>query len=137
MALDIRVLAGNVNVGAQITNYLVNSSGVPTTGGAATAAATTPFAIRDDHWTIQDSPPAAAFSGGPPFRNGSALAYQSYPNTRQSIPIVVEGSSHDNAASLLRGLRHLINQAVYLQPAILYYKPANATNPLYFNILSG
>lgn len=131
MATDVRLIANGV------TYYLSNSTGSPVSGGAATAAATTPFALLNDGWAMQAAQPAAAYSGGPPFRLGSTLAYQSYPNTVQSIPLTVSGSSHDNAASLLRNLRQQINQAISGLACVLYYQPSTATNPLYYEVQSG
>lgn len=131
MTTDIRIIAGGT------TNYLINSSGTPTPGGAATAAATTPYSVLNDNWTMQAAQPNSAYQGGPPFRNGSTLAYQAYGNTQQSIPISVTGSTHDNVAALLRSLRQLINQSISGLPAVLYYKPNGATNELYFEIQSG
>lgn len=131
MATDIRLIASGT------TYYLSNSSGSPVAGGAATAAATTPFALLNDGWTMQAAVPDAVYQGGPPFRNGSTLAYQAYPNTTQAISISVSGSSHNNAVSLFQGLRQLINQTLYAAPCVLYYQPNTATNPLYFEVLSG
>lgn len=131
MATDIRIIAGGV------TNYLINSTGTPTPAGPATAAATTPFALLRDDWTMQATEPVTAFQGGPPMRNGSPLAYQAYGNTQQSIPFSVQGSTYDTTAAFLRNLHQLINQSISGLPAVLYYQPNGATNPLYFEIQSG
>lgn len=132
MALtDIRIISGGV------TNYLINSSGSPTIGGAATAAATTPFALLREDWVMMPAEPIPAMQGGPPFRNGSDLAYQAYGNTTQMIGFSVQGSSHDNTVALLRSLRNLLNQTLMATPAALYYQPSTATNAMYFEIVNG
>lgn len=130
MASDYRIISGGTIL------YLVNSGGVPTPGGAATAAATTPWAIRLEEWTPQAAPPSPIWSGGPPFADGRALISQSYDAVTETIPLILVGSTHDTLVARLQQLRRLATAALFATPALLLCQPSGATSPVYFEILS-
>src|SRR6185436_7482256 len=84
--------------------HLVNSSGTPTAGGAATAAATTPFGIRQG-WHPTPAEPIMA--------QGSQLDYPDayYEPVQETIPIYVVGSTHENAVTRLQELQRVLPRA--------------------------
>lgn len=118
------------------TWHLNNSSGAPTVGGAATAAATSPFMLIDDSWTVQSAPPDVLWSGGPPFHDGSIPVVRTTPNVTESFTLICAGSSHDNSASLVRTLSQLLNTALFTAPCVLGYQPSGATSMMYTEIYS-
>lgn len=130
MALDVRIISGGS------TYYLVNSSGSPTAGGAATAAATTPYSINVAQWTQNAPRREMIYAGGAPFRIGSSPIYNGFNNVVETVEIGINGNSSDNAIGSIRLLRKILNVALYSAPAILYWKPNGATNPVYFEIYS-
>lgn len=132
MALDVRIIAG---VGGT-TYYLVNSSGSPTAGGAATGVTTTPYSLNAAQWTQTAAQRQITYAGGPPFGIGARPLYAGFSNVTETVEIGIAANSADNAASLLRQLRQILNQALYSFPAILYWKPNGATNPAYFEVYS-
>lgn len=130
MASDYRIIADGV------TLYLNNSSGKPTSAGAATAAATTPWVVRAPDWTLTASAPQTLLSGGPPFRNSSTAVNQAYGVVTETIPLLLDGGTHDTMVARLQQLRQLSNQAVYGLPAVLYVQPSGASQVVYYEILS-
>jgi hypothetical protein len=112
--------------------HLVNSSGTPTAGGAATAASTTPFAIRRG-WSLNAPEPQPVWGGGPPFTPGRRLAYSSYDNVVERIPISVRGSDHENAVTRLQELK----LALTPQPAVMAVQPTGSSTIMYTEIYSG
>lgn len=115
--------------------HLVNSSGTPTAGGAATAASTTPFSIRHGY-TIGSAEPAPLWSGGPPLRNGSTLIGRAYANVEERIPIAVLGSTHENAVARLQELKRALATALYSSPAILVVQPTASSTAMYSEVYS-
>jgi len=113
--------------GNGVTLHLNNSSGVATIGGAPNAAATTPFIVVDEQYTIQAPNPEPLWSGGPPLRDGSSLLDQSYPNGSDSIVVACYGSSPDNLASLIRQLDQLL---LATTPIVFSIQPNGTTSPL-------
>lgn len=82
--------------------HLVNSSGTPTAGGVATAAATTPFAIRHP-WHPMPAEPIVI--------PGAQLEYPDVhyePVADPPIPISVIGSDHENAVARLQELKRAL-----------------------------
>lgn len=130
MALDVRILSGGS------TFYLVNSSGTPTAGGAATGAGTTPYSVNAAEWTLSASPRQVIYSGGMPFRVGATPLYVGYENVVETINIGLRGSSADNTISLIRQLRQILNTALFSTPAVLYWQPHGASQPTHFEIYS-
>jgi len=87
------------------TIYLNNTAGAVTPGGDPTVGALTPFAIRGG-WTPAAAEPDSAFASSGPLSAAARLAYSAYPLTvQETIPIGVEGTSHNNAQRLLGLLR--------------------------------
>lgn len=126
MAADIRLIASGT------TYYLINSTGVPSAGGAATGASTTPYMVLDD--------PDAGFVWGlntpprPPTPFGSSSF--GWPDvTDQPMYIAIAGTNHDTVASNVRQLYQIFNRAFYDKPVQLYFSPNGATSPIYFNII--
>lgn len=130
MASDYRIIVGGT------TLYLSNSTGAPVAGGAATAAATTPWMVRLTDWTPTSAPPRTIWSGGPPFRNGADPLYQAYETVTETIPLVLSGGTHDTLAARLQQLKQLANVALFGVPALLQVQPSGATSPVYFEIYS-
>lgn len=130
MPLDVRIISGGT------TYYLVNSSGTPTRGGAPTGASTTPFSLQTASWTQSAAERQTVYSGAPPFRVGSSPLYAGYGNVTETLNIGVMASSADNLADLLRTLRRVLNTALFSTPAVLYWQPQGASQPVYFEIYS-
>lgn len=116
--------------------HLVNSTGGPVTGGVATAAATTPFSIRAG-FTLAVPPPMPIYGGGPPFHPGQQLAYSSYDNVQQTIPIHVSGTDHENAVLRLRELKLALAIGAQTVPPIFAIQPTTSSSLMYGEILSG
>lgn len=95
--------------------HLVNSTGTPVAGGVATAAATTPFAVKRG-WRPMPAELVAVYSG--------QLSYPdvSYGPVQETMPIVVIGSDHENAVARLQQLQRAILPANGL-PALLEIQP--------------
>jgi len=119
--------------GNGVTLHLQNSSGAATVGGAATAAATTPFVCVDEQYTIQAATPSPLWSGGPPLRDGSDNIDQSYENVSESIVVAAFGSSQDNLASIIRQLNQLLLAGT---PVVFSVQPNGTTSALYTEILT-
>lgn len=115
--------------------HLVNSSGTPSAGGVATAAATTPFSIRHGY-TIGSAEPQPLWSGGPPFRHGNSLIGQSYANIEERIPIAVLGSTHENAVARLQELKRALATTLYSTPPILVVQPTASSTAMYSEVCS-
>lgn len=113
--------------------HLVNSTGAPVAGGVATAAATTPFAIRD-RWALSVAEPIAMMSGGPPFRYGAGLAYLGYDNVVETIPIHVTGSSHENAVARLQELKRAVNTTLFSTAPLMSVLPTSSSTIMYSEI---
>lgn len=128
MASDYRIIS------PATTLYLVNSSGTPTAGGAATAANTTPWAIRSD-WVLAAPEPDTVYGGGAPLVSGASLRQLTYPNVTETVTLAYLGTSADGAAD---AMTLLSNQFATLAsaPAALYAKPNGATNATYYAIYS-
>jgi hypothetical protein len=121
MASDYRITGNGTTV------YLVNSSGNPTSAGAATAAATTPWGIRFADWTPTAAAPNTLFAGGFPVA-------QSYDVVEETIPLILVGGSHDTMVARLQQLRQVAATWQFSTPAILTAQPSGATSPVYFEI---
>lgn len=128
MPLDVRIISSGS------TYYLVNSSGTPTSGGAATGAATTPYSVNAAQWTQTAASRQVLYSGGPPWRVGSTPVLAGYGNVTETIEIGISGSSADNTISLIRLLRQILNTALTGAPAVLYWQPNGASQPAYFEV---
>lgn len=130
MALDINI------TGNGTTLYLVNSGGAATAGGAATGISTTPFMIYDDGWTVTAPSSVPIWSGGPPFRNGSAFVQRDYQNVTETFTLMLFGSTHDTTAARLRQLYQTLNTAQNLIPCVMAVTPNGSTNKMYTEIYS-
>lgn len=115
--------------------HLVNSNGSPTAGGAATAANTTPFAIRQG-WSLQPPTPLPIWGGGPPFIAGRRLAYSSYDNVTERIPIAVLGSSHENAVTRLQELKQALATVSATTPAVFSVQPTGSSTAMTTDVYS-
>jgi hypothetical protein len=137
MTANIYLISGGTNYymsldGAKRTHY--SGSGTPWT-----VQSTTPYdlAMNDmtgQRWIPQNSPRQEVYGGGPPFRNGQSLVYNSYGNVVETIPLQIYATSHDNAVKLLQQLRQILNTALYSVPCILAVQPDGATNTVYYEI---
>lgn len=127
-------MATRVKVGALFLN---NSTGFAVAGGAATGENTTPWAVRDANWTPQAPTPLPIWGGGPPFSAGRALAYQSYDDVTEQVPLFLDATSHDDAAAELQLLRTAVLRTITEVPAILEIKPDGATNSMYAEVKTG
>jgi hypothetical protein len=128
MPLDVRIISNGT------TYYLTNSNNQPTQGGSATAPNTTPYSINVKEWTQTAARREMIYSGAPPFRVGSSPLYAGYNNVTETLEIGISGSNSDNVASLIRTLRTVLNTALYTVPALLYWQPNAASQPVYFEI---
>lgn len=114
------------------TLYLVNSTGRPLAGGSPFAPGTTPLGVRPD-WTPGASEPAAAFTGGTPLANGSRLAILSNGNVNETLPLVYQGATSDDARRAAQLLRRQF-ASLFAGPCLLYARPSGALEPTYFAI---
>lgn len=130
MPLDVRIINGST------TYYLVNSSGSPTVGGGPTSAASTPYSLNAAAWTQTAAPRRTIYTGGPPFAVGSRPLLRGWGNVTETVEIGVAGADADNVALRIRQLRQLLNSALVSAPALLYWQPHGASNPVYFEIYS-
>lgn len=85
--------------------HLVNSTGTPIAGGAATAAATTPFAI-DKGWRPMPAPPIVVQGSQTDYPD---MHYEPIEDT--PIPVAIIGSSHENAVARRQELIRAITPA--------------------------
>jgi hypothetical protein len=74
------------------------------------------------------------YGGGPPFRNGQTLIYDSYGNVIETLVIQCRASTPDNAVTLLQQLRKILNTALFSTPCQLAFQPNGHTNAVYFEI---
>lgn len=104
---------------------------VPTTaqtaGGVATAAATTPFAIRG-RWAIASAPELPLYAG-------QQLIAKSYDLVTQTIPINVVGTSHEDVVAALRALKLALNTSRYSVVPLLSVLPTASSTIMYAEIL--
>ena len=114
------------------TLYLANTSGSPTPGGSPFSPATTPLGIRPD-WTPDASEPNASFMGGAPLVNGSRLAYFSNENVEETLPLVFQGLTADEARRAAQLLRRQF-ATLFAGPCLLYARPSGALEPTYYEI---
>lgn len=124
-------MATRVKVG---TLFLNNSTGAGVAGGAATGESTTPWATRDANWTPHAPVPLPAWGGGPPFAIGRVLAYQGYDDVTEQIPLLLDATSHDDAAAELQLLRTEALRTIVEVPTVLEIKPDGSTNSMYAEI---
>lgn len=107
--------------------HLVNSTGMPSEGGVATAAATTPFSIRG-RWPIAQAEQRPLFSG-------QKLLATSYDLITETIPINVQGSSHENAVARLQELKRALNTSLFSVLPLLSVLPTASSTIMYSEIL--
>lgn len=107
--------------------HLVNSNGIQTAGGTATAASTTPFAIRG-RWPIQQAEQRPLFSG-------QKLLALSYDLVTETIPINVLGTTHENAVALLQQLKRALNTSTFSVLPLLSVLPTASSTIMYSEIL--
>jgi hypothetical protein len=115
--------------------HLINSTGAPVAGGTATAAATTPFALRGD-WNPTTAEQQLIMSGGPPFSLGARPLYYGYDNVIERIPLNVTGSTHENAVTKLQELKLAVLTALYSTNALLTYQPTSSSSTAYAEVLA-
>lgn len=115
---------------------LVNSTGGPVAGGAATGASTTPFSVRRG-FTLRPAAPLPIYGGGAPFTPGASLAYSSYGNAEQVIPISVLGSDHENAVARLQELKTALSSGSQSAPAVFGIQETSSSTLMVTDILSG
>jgi hypothetical protein len=133
MANQSRLISGGVN-------YYIEGGGKYTGSGTPwTVVGTSPYAIAMNDTAGTSYTPMAAtrqevYGGGPPFRNGQTLIYDSYGNVTETVTIQCRANSHDNAVALLQQLRKILNTALFSTPCQLAYQPNGATNAAYFEI---
>jgi hypothetical protein len=133
MADQSRLISGGVN-------YYLEGGGKYTGSGTPwTVVTTSPYAIAMNDTAGTSYTPMAAqrqevYGGGPPFRNGQTLIYDSYGNVTETLTIQCRANSHDNAVALLQQLRKILNTALFTTPCQLAYQPNGATNAVYFEI---
>jgi hypothetical protein len=119
------------------TIYLNNTAGAVVAGGDPTVAALTPFAIRAD-WTPQPAELDAVFAGGGPFGGALRLAYASYALVvEETIPIGIEGSSHNNAQRVLGLLRAQLRRGSRHGPIVWRMRPTHALFDAYTEVYGG
>jgi hypothetical protein len=122
------------------TNYYLEGGGEYTGSGTPwTAVGTSPYELAMNDvagapWTPQVSTRQEVYGGGPPFRNGQTLIYDSYGNVTETLVIQCRANSHDNAVFLLQQLRRILNTALFSTPCVLAVQPNGATNAVYYEI---
>jgi hypothetical protein len=137
MTANIYLISGGANYylsldGNKRTYY--SGSGTPWT-----TQSTTPYDlgmndVTGQRWSPRASVRNEVYGGGPPFRDGQSLIYNSYGNVVETIPIQMYATSHDNAVKLLQQLRQILNTALYSVPCILAVQPDGASNVVYYDI---
>lgn len=133
MANQSRLISGGVN-------YYIEGGGKYTGSGTPwTAVGTSPYGMAMNDVAGTAYTPTAAtrqevYGGGPPFRNGQTLIYDSYGNVTETVTIQCRANSHDNAVTLLQQLRRILNTALFTTPCQLAYQPNGATSAVYFEI---
>jgi len=133
MANQSRLISGG-------TNYYIEGGGEYTGSGTPWTSSTgSPYEIAmntvsGSTWTPQAAVRQEVYGGGPPFRNGSTLIYDSYGNVTETVTIQCRATSHDNAVFLLQQLRRILNTALFSTPCILAVQPDGASNAVYFDI---
>jgi len=119
------------------TIYLNNTAGAVTPGGDPTVGALTPFAIRGG-WTPAAAEPDSAFASSGPLSAAARLAYSAYPLTvQETIPIGVEGTSHNNAQRLLGLLRAALRRPGKRGPIVWRMRPTGALFDAYTEVYGG
>ena len=117
--------------------YLNNTAGAVTPGGDPTVGALTPFSIKPD-WTPVAVEPDSAFASSGPLSAGARLAYSAYPLTvKETIPIGVEGTSHNNAQRLLGLLRAALRRPGKRGPIVWRVRPVGALFDAYTEVYGG
>ena len=101
--------------------YLTNSTGAPVEGGVATAAATTPFAIKQG-WRPTPAEPIVISGGQTDYPD---ISYG--PVADPPMRISVSGSTHENAVALLQQLQRAINRANNYVPTLDIQPTASST----------
>jgi len=137
MASNILLISGGTNYyisGGSASQTVYAGSGTPWT-----AQTTTPYEIGMNQtvgatWTPLAAVRQEVYGGGPPFRDGQTILYDSYGNVTESVTIQCRATTHDNAMTLLRQLRQILNTALYSTPCTLAVQPNNATNTVYYDI---
>jgi hypothetical protein len=136
-------MASSIKIISDGTDYFLSGLGKSYNGTSTpwTAQNTSPYEIAmnattGQHWTPQASVRQEIYGGGPPFRDGQTLIYNSYGNVTEQLVIQMRATSHDNAVVLLRQLRRILNTMLYSVPCILAVQPNGATSPVYYNIYS-
>lgn len=125
----------NLNLtGGGTTIYLYNSNGSPTVDGAATSITTTPFMLYNDGWTTTAAPMDMAYSGGPPFHNGSRPVYRSYANVQETFTVELYCSTHNTAVARIQQLSQILNTSLFSTPCVLAITPSGASNTMYAEI---
>lgn len=133
MADQSRLISGG-------TTYYLEGGGKHTGSGTPwTVVTTSPYAFAMNDTAGTSYTPMAAqrqevYGGGPPFRNGQTLIYDSYGNVAETLTIQCRANSHDNAVALLQQLRKILNTALFSTPCVLAFQPNGATNAVYFDI---
>jgi len=119
------------------TIHLNNTTGTPVAGGAASGATTTPFVLQSDTWSPRAATRRPIWAGGAPFRDGADLLLETFDNVAETVPIVVQGSSRDDAVAQLQTLKELLQQGGYSYPLSLAILPHSTTNTGYAEIYTG
>lgn len=133
MANNSRLISGGAN-------YFIEGGAEYTGSGTPwTVVTTSPYELAMNDvagppWTPQAATRQEVYGGGPPFRNGQSLIYDSYGNVIETLVIQCRANSHDNAVFLLQQLRKILNTALFSAPCVLAVQPNGATNAVYFEI---
>lgn len=133
MANQSRLISGG-------TTYYIEGGGEYTGSGTPwTDVTASPYEIAMNDVAGTTYTPLASlrqevYGGGPPFRNGQTLIYDSYGNVTETVTIQCRATSHDNAVALLQQLRRILNTALFSTPCILAIQPNGATNAVYFEV---
>jgi hypothetical protein len=133
MADNSRLISGGVN-------YFIEGGGKYTGSGTPwTVVTTSPYQISMNDVAGSTYTPLAStrqevYGGGPPFRDGQSLIYDSYGNVIESLVIQCRASTPDNAVVLLQQLRKILNTALFSTPCQLAFQPNGHTNAVYFEI---
>jgi hypothetical protein len=103
--------------GTKRTYY--NGSGSPWATQSTTPYDLAMNDITGQRWTPHIAPRQEVYGGGPPFRNGQTLIYNSYGNVTETFPIQIYATSHNNAVLLLRQLRTALSSTLLSAPPVL------------------
>lgn len=88
-------------------------------------------------WTPTAATPLTLTTGGAPFVPEAMVAFESYQNVTEEIPIQIKGASHNAIVASLRALRKVLGACSENTPGRLGFQPDTSTSGVTFFIWQG